>query len=134
MRKDLFILLCFFVLALGSPVVAQVYPVQANVSIQPPYSPYLTDYTVPGSQKLLLQLSTKDITISDHPIKLRITIEGLGITIRTKPNFIPQQHTLYGGGTPTILYGEDLQEYFHPNNLDFAGLSRAEFSKTGKLP
>src|SRR5687767_10508282 len=115
-------------------VYAQVYPVQANVQIQPPYSPYLTDYTSPGSQRLVLQLRANDITISDHPIKLRLTIEGLGITIRTKQNFIPQQLILSGGGIPTILYGEDLIEYFNPYNLDFAGLSRTEFLKTGKLP
>lgn len=115
-------------------VCAQVYPVQATVQIQPPYSPYLTDYTSPGSQKLVLQLRANDIAISDHPIKLRLTIEGLGITIRTKQNFIPQQLILSGGGIPTILYGEDLLEYFNPNNLDFAGLSRTEFLKTGKLP
>jgi hypothetical protein len=134
LRIVLFLFYATLLVGASNVVFAQVYPVQASVQVQPPYSPYLTDYTSPGSQKLVLQLRANDITISDHPIKLRLTIEGLGITIRTKPNFIPQPLTLFGGGVPTILYGEDLYEYFNPNNLDFSGLSRTEFSRTGKLP
>jgi murein DD-endopeptidase MepM/ murein hydrolase activator NlpD len=121
-----------FLVSLSSA--AQVFPVQANVSLTPPYSPYLSDYTAPGSQRLIIQLMPNDITTSDHPIKLRITIEGVGITIRTKQNFVPQPLTLYGGGSPTILYGEDIVEYFNPNNLEFAGYSQAEFLKTAKIP
>ena len=113
---------------------AQVFPVQANVSLTPPYSPYLSDYTAPGSQRLIIQLTPNDITTSDHPIKLRVTIEGVGITIRTKQNFVPQPLTLYGGGSPTILYGDDILVYFNPNNLEFAGYSKAEFLKTAKIP
>jgi hypothetical protein len=121
-----------FLVSLSSA--AQVFPVQANVNLTPPYSPYLSDYTAPGSQRLIIQLMPNDITTSDHPIKLRITIEGVGITIRTKQNFVPQPLTLYGGGSPTTLYGEDILEYFNPNNLEFAGYSKAEFIKTAKIP
>jgi hypothetical protein len=114
---------------------AQTFPVQASVQLTPPYSPYLADYIAPGSQKLFVQLLTNDVSIIDHPIKLRITIEGVGITLRTKQNFNPtQQLILFGGGAPTIFYGEDIAEYFNPDNLDFAGISRKDFGKTGKLP
>jgi hypothetical protein len=135
--KNSFALLLMMLITVSTSltVSAQVFPVQANMQISGPYSPYLSDYTAPGAQKLLIQLRTNDITISDHPIKLRITIEGVGITIRTKQNFIPAQPlTLAGGGIPSIFYGEDIIEYFNPNNLDFVGLSRKEFEKTGKLP
>src|SRR6218665_1933111 len=33
---------------------AQVFPVQGNLQIAPPYSPFLTDYTALGTQKLSL--------------------------------------------------------------------------------
>src|SRR5690606_30517109 len=61
-------------------------------------------------------------------------IEGVGITLKTKPGFIPQPIVISGGGIPELLYGEDLAEYFHPNNLDFAGLGRGDYNKSAKLP
>jgi len=127
----------FVFLCLLSPFasLAQVFPVQASVQITPPYSPYLSDYTSPGTQKMLIQMRANDVTINDFPVRLKLTIEGVGITIRTKPSFIPPQPlTLTGGGVPTMVYGEDIAEYFKADNLDFAGLSRRDFEKSGKLP
>ena len=121
-------------IAFGKISTAQVYPIQVSTQLTPPYTPYLTDYTSPGSQRLMVQLTANDVSISNYQCRFRITIDGVGITIRTKQNFVPQATTFYGGGAPQILYGEDLLEYFNPNNLDFSGLSRSEFVKTGKLP
>src|SRR5688572_25462811 len=132
-RNSLWIAIAFVFIA-NQGVHAQVFPVQSNVIITPPYSTYLTDYTAPGSQRFILQLRANDATLSDYLVKLRLTIEGVGITIRTKQNIVLQPLTIQGGGIPQIYYGEDLLEYFKPNNLDFAGYSRREFEKTGKLP
>jgi hypothetical protein len=112
----------------------QIFPVQVNTQITPPYSPFLSDYTTPGSQRLMTQIIVRDLSLDGHNVKLRLTIEGLGITIRTKSTFVPQPIALEGAGTPLTLYGEDLQEYFKSENLDFAGYSKKEFDKTGKLP
>jgi hypothetical protein len=133
-KNSRLIVALLFVLLLFRHSTAQVYPIRSTVILTPPYSPYLSDYTAPGSQRFMIQLTPNDITSGDHLIKLRFTIEGVGITIRTKQNFVPKPLTLYGGGSPTTFYGEDISEYFHPNNLDFAGYSRTEFTKTGKLP
>jgi hypothetical protein len=116
------------------PASAQVFPVQVNTHLNPPYTPYLNDYTAPGEQKLMVQIRLNDPTVTEYNIKLRIVIEGVGITIRTKPTMVPSPITIQGGGIPQFLYGEDLSEYFNPNNLDFAGISRREFEKTSKLP
>jgi hypothetical protein len=128
----------FFLLAIlclaSDDVHAQVFPIQVNTQVSPPYSPFLSDYTAPGSQYFMTQIRINDPGLNEFQVKLRLTIEGLGITIKTKPTFIPQPITLEGVGIPLILYGEDLLEYFNPNNLDFAGYSRKEFQKTGKLP
>lgn len=115
-------------------VKAQVFPIQVTTQLTPPFTPYLTDYTAPGSERLMVQLRANDLSIADYLCKFRLTIEGVGITIRTKQNFVPRPTTFYGGGSPQILYGDELLEYFNPANLDFSGLSRAEFTKTGKLP
>ncbi len=114
---------------------AQTYPVQVNTQILAPYSPFLTDYTEVGAQRFIVNFRLNDPTLPEYRGKLRLTIEGVGITIRTKQNFIPQQPLiLQGGGIPLILYGEDLEEYFNPNNLDFAGLSKNQYEKGAKLP
>jgi hypothetical protein len=113
---------------------AQTYPVQVNAQITPPFSPYLTDYTEVGAQRFMVNFLLKDPTLPEYRCKLRLTIEGVGITIRTKPGFVPQPLVLPGGGIPLQLYGEDLQEYFNPNNLDFAGITRSQYAKGAKLP
>jgi hypothetical protein len=114
---------------------AQTYPVQVNTQILAPYSPYLTDYTAVGAQRLIVNFTLNDPTLTEYRGKLRITIEGVGITIRTKQSFIPQQPlVLLGGSVPLLLYGEDLEEYFNPGNLDFAGLSKNQYEKGAKLP
>jgi hypothetical protein len=125
-----FLIIFFFALNLQ----AQVFPVQGNTQITPPYSPYLADYTAPGSQRLSLQLRLTDPTEIEYRVRLRVIIEGVGITLRTKPNYIPQPLTIQGGGMLQQFYGEDLAEYFNPANLDFGGYSRKEFDKTGRLP
>ena len=70
---------------------AQTYPVQVNTQILAPYSPFLTDYTEVGAQRFIVNFRLNDPTLPEYRGKLRLTIEGVGITIRTKQNFIPQQ-------------------------------------------
>ncbi|WP_159453606.1 HNH endonuclease [Ohtaekwangia koreensis] len=126
--------LILFVVTCAFNVYAQSYPVQVTVSLKPPYSAFLTDYSEPGSQKFTASFLLRDLNVTDYKGKLRLTIEGVGITIRTKANYVPLSPiTLYGGESLT-LFGEDLEEYFNPNNLDFAGISRSQYEKGAKLP
>jgi hypothetical protein len=134
LKKSFAIVFLLCLTGLWGPLNAQVFPVQINTHVLPPYSPYLTDYTTPGAQKFVVQLRVNDPTITEYHCKLRITIEGVGITIRTRPSFIPQPLVLEGGGIPQIFYGEDLSDYFNPNNLDFAGISKSEYTRNAKLP
>jgi hypothetical protein len=123
-----------FVVAFAFKVNAQSYPVQVNVALTPPYSAFLTDYSAPEAQKFTATFLLRDLNVTDYKGKLRLTIEGVGITIRTKANYVPLSPiTLYGGESLT-LFGEDLEEYFNPNNLDFAGISRSQYEKGAKLP
>jgi hypothetical protein len=113
---------------------AQVFPVQVSVQLVAPHSPFLSDYTTPGTQNLIVQMRANDITLINYPCKLRITIEGVGIRITTSPHFSPGVLTLEGGGQPQIFYGEDLAAYFHPNALEFSGFTRREYEKSARLP
>jgi hypothetical protein len=134
MKRFIKYLLIVLIVSLTQKAIAQSFPVNITPAIHSPYSPYLSDYTEPGSQKLQINVQLKDPTLPEYRCKFRLTIEGVGITIRTRQSFIPQPTILQGGGVPNILYGEDLAEYFNPANLDFAGISKADYTKGAKLP
>ena len=127
------ILIYITLLLITSTAVAQNYPVQSNVNITPPYSVYLSDYASMTSNKLLVTLMLKDVNQSDIQVKLRLTIKGNGIEIRTKADYLPQP-LLLQGGAPLLISGADLESYLNPANLDFSGITKSEFTKTGKLP
>lgn len=113
---------------------AQNFPVRVTPSLTPPYTPFLTDYTDAGNEKLTVQILLNDITISEYRCKLRLSIEGVNISITTNPNFVPLPLVL-SGGVPQIVYGSDLSEYFKPSNLIFQGINQNEFERKGsQLP
>ena len=77
MKNTLYI----FLLILSAAATAQVFPVQVTPQLIPPYSPFLSDYTAAGAQNLMAQIRTNDVTLTNYPCRLRITIDGVGITI-----------------------------------------------------
>ncbi|MGB3468245.1 MAG: hypothetical protein WBA74_23365, partial [Cyclobacteriaceae bacterium] len=126
-------LMLFLSLILSSGLQAQRFPVRATTIITPPYSIYLSDYTAPESSSLQLILQLRDFEELEYRARLRLTIEGQGITIRTKNNYRPAPLIIRGGGAEN-LDGYDLRNYFNPDNMDFSGISRAEFLQSGTLP
>jgi TANFOR domain-containing protein len=118
---------------LGTISHAQNYPVQANVQLLPPYTPYLGDYVIAGSEKISIQLLLKDISVNNYQVKLRLKIEGVGITIQTENHFSGSPITLQGG-SPILLSAFELAPYFNTRNLQFIGLSKSDLQRTGKLP
>jgi TANFOR domain-containing protein len=112
---------------------AQNYPVQANVQLLPPYTPYLGDYVIAGSEKISIQLLLKDVSVNNYQVKLRLKIEGVGITIQTENHFSGPPISLQGG-SPILLSAFELAPYFNTRNLQFSGLSKSDFQRTGKLP
>ena len=112
---------------------AQQFPVQVSLQIKPPYSLYLADYVAPGSDKLTLNVLLKELDRADYPVRLRVLIEGAGITISTAPNAKFTPVTLQGGLLQTLT-GNELAPYLAPENLVFQGLSKQQYLKTHKLP
>ena len=112
---------------------AQQYPVQATTILTPPYSVFLADYVSPDNNNLQLILYLREITRPEYKVKLRVKIEGPNVRLTTKPSYLPPPIVLSGGAT-NMLSGFDIRGYFHPNNMDFAGISKTEFKRSGKLP
>lgn len=129
--RTIFLLLLAFASLVAQ---SQNYPVTVFPTLTPPYTPFLTDLTDPGANRLSLQILLNDLTVTEYRCRLRMTIEGVNISITNKPEFVPPPLTL-SGGVPLVLYGSDLSEYFRPSNLILKGISSDEFErKGGQLP
>ncbi|NOS90692.1 MAG: hypothetical protein HOP30_02110 [Cyclobacteriaceae bacterium] len=111
----------------------QVFPVQSTVQLTPPYSLYLSDYAAPGSERLRVTAFLIDATRPELNVRFRLRIEGNGIKIETKPEFMPPPVTLLGG-VPLQLISSDLAAYFDPRNLNFTGITQREIEQRGALP
>lgn len=116
-------------------VVAQQYPVTASTQIIPPYSVYLPDYVVPGSDKMRVILVQNDLTRPSYDVILKMTIEQNGVVImRSSTRFMPRPLTL-SAGVPTIISGVDLMDYLNSDNIDFTGgFNRDAYEKNKSLP
>jgi hypothetical protein len=112
---------------------SQVFPVQSTVQLTPPYSLYLSDYAAPGFERLRLTAFLTDATRPELNVRFRLRIEGNGIKIETKSEFLPPPVTLLGG-VPLQLISSDLAAYFDPRNLNFTGITQRELEQRGALP
>ncbi len=110
---------------------AQTYPVSATLQLTPPYSVYLSDYTVNDQMKLHLLL--RDLTEPSYQVRLSLVLEGVGIRIETNPNMVPPP-IFIEGGIPAVLSAEDLAPYLDSRNLIFSGISRQEYEQRAALP
>jgi len=128
-----YLVVLFFFLVGAQQVLGQNYPVNASVNITPPYSVYLSDYIAPGSNKLSVNLLLTQQNRPSFPVKLRVTIKGDGVTIRTNPE-VAQEPIILQGGVMTSLSGSQLAPYLEANSLIFEGYSKSQYQKTGKLP
>jgi TANFOR domain-containing protein len=112
---------------------AQVYPVQGNAALVPPFSLKLSDYANSVTDRLAVNVLLNDVAKPDLKIRLRIRIEGQNVKLETKSEYFGTALTLQGG-VPLRLTNIDLAEYFNPSHLNFSGITQSEFLKTASLP
>lgn len=126
-------ILFFLFVALQVNSVAQTFPVSANLQLVPPYSVYLSDYTVGGNEQMKLNLFLRDLNEPSYAVKLFFVLEGAGIRIETNPNFAPPPIVLEGG-VPQVLGADELGTYLDPRNLLFNGITRQQYEQRAALP
>jgi TANFOR domain-containing protein len=112
----------------------QIYPFQVNTLLQPPSSPYLSDYFEAGSGKLSANVTFNDFNEPSWKFRLRLTIESNDITIQTSPTYIPPAPIIITPGVPMLLTDEVLAPYFEYDHLSFQGITRQQIATNGKLP
>lgn len=114
-------------------IYAQTYPVTVNAQLIPPYTVYLSDYASPENEKLFVSLLFNDLTTPNYNVRLRLTIEGVGIKIETKPEAQLPAITI-NSGMLERLGAAELSPYFDANNLLFQGISKQQYQKNAALP
>jgi hypothetical protein len=132
-RKGLSAAILLLVLILPVLSFGQNYPVQVNLTLIPPYTLNLSDYTEAGSNRILATILLRNLDKPTYQVKLKLTIAGNGFTLVTSDNYIAPPLTLQGG-IPETFTGNDLANYFDPSHLDFNGTSKQDYLRTKKLP
>ncbi len=132
-HKGIVILLLLSIIATYKPIFGQVYPVQANINIIPPYTIYLHQYTSDEQQKLIVNILLHDPVVTSVEVRFRFTIEGGGVRISTNPGWIPQPFSIING-ISSQLPGSIIAEYFQPQHLIVEGINPQEFYRSGRLP
>ena len=108
------------------------YPVTSIPQLIPPYSTYLSDYTLSGADKFNLNIWLNDYNEPEYDVRLVVQIEGEGVSLQTDPNFAgPIINLLPGSNT---FSGADLESYFDLNNMVVSGIDEQTFRREGVLP
>lgn len=128
---------CLF-LILNSPFLilnafSQNYPVQLTTQLSPPFSGYLNDYIAPDNEQLKALILFTDFTKPSYNVKLKFKLSGQGITIESKPFYFSGPVNLQPG-IPLQLSGTELADLLNPNNLNFSGISLADYNQRKVLP
>ena len=111
----------------------QNYPVQINAQLVAPFSGYLSDYANPGEEKLKLLVTFNDFTKPQYNIKLKISVQGQGISLNSKSYYFAGPFTLEPG-IPLEISGSELYGLLSSQNLDFQGISQAQYEQKKVLP
>jgi hypothetical protein len=120
-----------FSLVLVNRVNAQAYPAVVTVVMQPPYSPYLSDFLQPGQERIMLNVNFLDQSEPSWDAKIRLTIEGNGLTLRTSQPFY-QRITLSPG--PNMIDLLELEQLFDFSKMDVQGTNKNDLVNAGRLP
>lgn len=113
---------------------SQQLPVSATTILNTPHPVYVNEYYSIGSNALQGIVVLNDLNEPSWDVRLLVTIEGEGIKIKTKGNFLPSNPINLTSGIPLILEGSDFAQYLDVNNVDLEGITAATFNQSGKLP
>ena len=114
-------------------VFGQTYPVSLSARVAKPYAIYLSDYAQGSTERMGATLLLRDANEPFYDVRLRVLIKGAGIQIESKPDFATTPISLQTG-IPLTLQNEDFAAYLNPSHLNFQGITRQQFERTGALP
>jgi hypothetical protein len=110
-----------------------VHPVTVNLTIAPPYTTNLSDYIGNGAYRTQVFITLNDLNEVVWDTRLKITIEGNGIKMFTRPDFRPAQPFVIYRDQANVLDGNQLDEYFNTTNTVIEGGTRGDIFSNNKL-
>ncbi|WP_291286253.1 fibronectin type III domain-containing protein [Flavobacterium sp.] len=119
MLKKLYLLLLLLCSLTGFESHAQTFPISVNTQITQPSPIYLSKYAdaTTINSPIKIQLVLNDLTISNRQVRLKLYLQGNGISFTTN-DFVVGSRPLYlEGGFPLQLTNVDLAPYFQYQNL-----------------
>ncbi len=126
--KKLVLIISFLIVSLL--VKAQSFPVQLIPQVVPPQSVYISDYsnTFTRTDRLRLQILLNDLTVTNREVRLKIYLEGEGITAESRDFVVGASSIFIDGGVPLQLGSVDLAPYFEFQNLQ--GINQNTYANT----
>lgn len=106
-----------FTVLISTVLYSQTYPVQVTPQLIPPYSLKISDYATTTSEKLYANILLTDVNEVGRRIRLKMYIEGKGLSITTRDVIAGETPIYLDGGINLRLSNLDLQAYFQLNNL-----------------
>ncbi|RSC93666.1 fibronectin type III domain-containing protein [Tenacibaculum singaporense] len=106
-----------FTVLISTVLYSQTYPVQVTPQLIPPYSLKISDYATTSSEKLYANILLTDVNEVGRRIRLKMYIEGQGLSITTRDVIAGETPIYLDGGINLRLSNLDLQTYFQLNNL-----------------
>ncbi|MEY8862121.1 fibronectin type III domain-containing protein [Tenacibaculum singaporense] len=106
-----------FTVLISTVLYSQTYPVQVTPQLIPPYSLKISDYATTSSEKLYANILLTDVNEVGRRIRLKMYIEGQGLSITTQDVIAGETPIYLDGGINLRLSNLDLQAYFQLNNL-----------------
>ena len=111
-------ILCFLITMCCQLANAQFFPVQVSPRLIPPHSLKLSDYATTTSEKLLVNLLVTDANESFLQVRLRLSITGKGVNLRSTNFVLNATPIQLSAGEPLRLSNLDLRPYFDILNLE----------------
>ncbi|MEB3347106.1 fibronectin type III domain-containing protein [Aquimarina gracilis] len=116
-------------LASVSSLHAQLFPVQVNLQMIPPYSLKISEYGTAQSERLVVNLLSIDVTDVSRRVALKVYIENNeGFSVQSNDVVVGANPIVLDGGIPVRLTNIDLRAYFSLQNL--RGISPQQYNRT----
>lgn len=116
--RNLFVLI-FVLFFGGSQAVAQQFPITVIPQVTKPSPVYISNYADDSTinSPIQLRLLLNDITATNEQIRLKIYVEGNGISFQSRDLVIGSSPLFIDGGTPLLLNNVDLAPYYEFQNI-----------------
>jgi len=106
-----------------------------DLSLTTTYSnlPFLEAQKVRQDNQIFATLILNDFSFKNYNVRLRLSIEGNGVSISSN-NLLNYKSFSLIPGIPKVLSSFELGDYFNPANLNFNGIDKNAFLENGTLP